>query len=257
VFSILSAACEDEPIQPSASARPPTAEDQPLVVEVSGDTVTEGFATGTMRRSRNVTSFRITRHAITVAQYRRCVASGACSTPGVTCLDTGSGPLEGPNFTRSVADDVPVTCVGTAAAQAYCGWLSGALPKLSEWMLAARGSQVQRFPWGNRAASCAEHPLGFAVASTTCDAENPSFQVGKHSPGAAASGMEDVLLTRGELTAVQEDATFGACAPPSLGCVVSGIHPGAMDSVEPILRDATGNEFAHSAYGFRCVWSMQ
>jgi hypothetical protein len=61
--------------------------------------------------------------------------------------------------------------------------------------------------------------------------------------------VEDVLLTRGELVAGSKDSLFAACEAPA-ACIVSGVSPGAIDSVSGL----TAEQPATTAYGFRCVW---
>jgi hypothetical protein len=94
-----------------------------------------------------------------------------------------------------------------------------------------------------------------------------SFLVGKHPGGASPLGLEDALLTRAELLVTSDDAFFGACrnlADPSAkssgACLVYGLAPGAIDSVErlPLAQKESDSEveteLATMPYGFRCVW---
>jgi len=64
-------------------------------------------APGPATRER-VAAFRITKHQVSLADYQRCVAAGAC-----TAADA-----------RPTQDDVPVTGVNWMDAQAYAGWYS-------------------------------------------------------------------------------------------------------------------------------------
>jgi hypothetical protein len=267
--------------------RAPSRDEIPRTVALQRGSVIEGFATGVLRKGRNVGALRMTRHPVTVAAYRHCVAAGACPEPTETCSRHGRNPLDGPTWHRdgdaaspeasagfSDADDLPLTCPGTAAAEAYCRWLGGRLPTLPEWLLASRGSEPQRFAWGRRAAACDEHPRGRPRAvqrvssgspdlaqaqSLFCHDGSPrAFHVGRRSGVISPGGLEDVLLTRGELLMPDSDSSFGACAPPVRGCVVYGLEAGAIDAVQPII--ALGDEEQEQAqvpYGFRCVWDEE
>jgi len=85
--------------------------------------------------------------------------------------------------------------------------------------------------------------------------------VGKHSTGASPSGIEDVLLTPGELLRGEKNGQFAACSRADGHCVVFGMDPGAIDGVQPFYKLPTDRAAAvpqvvtGRAYGFRCVVS--
>ena len=227
---------------------------QPETVTMQGGRIVSGFAAGQLRYDVNLTAFRIARHPTTRGEFGECVNRGACVAPGMNAC--GSGTLmDGPNYAQDVSQDVPVTCVGVSGAQAYCAWVGGRLPTLVEWLAAARGTEPQRFAWGKSSATCAQHALGAEQEGLECARpDGPNLIVGLHKPGAAPSGMEDVLLTPGELLSPATDTRFSACGPDYPACVVRGLEPGAIDSVQPVLKHADGGEYSSTAYGFRCVW---
>jgi formylglycine-generating enzyme required for sulfatase activity len=78
------------------------------------------------------------RTEVTVADYSRCVESGACAAPAFRTADPR---YEQPNL--------PVTFVDWEAADTYCRWAGGRLPTEAEWELAARGPEERTFAWGN------------------------------------------------------------------------------------------------------------
>ena len=80
---------------------------------------------------------------VTNAQYDKCVAAGACSTPPE--CDWGES-----TFGDAAKADHPVVCVGWQAAEDYCRWAGGQLPTEAQWEKAARGSDGRRYPWGNK-----------------------------------------------------------------------------------------------------------
>lgn len=85
-----------------------------------------------------LSDFWMDRTEVTVAQYRRCVASGDCLEPPYA---SGAMRFDQPNF--------PVTMVSWYDATNYCRWAGGRLPTEAEWERAARGTKRRHFPWGN------------------------------------------------------------------------------------------------------------
>ena len=233
-----------------------------LVTVQKGET-TIGFARGTIRASERLAKFRISKHPITIKQYRACEAAKVCSAPKLAeCSD--------PELARSSfrgVNDTAAVCVGRENAEAYCRWLGGRLPTLSEWLRAARGPEVQAYPWGDATATCAQHPRSVERAASAprrvgC-AENAqeSLVTRKHAAGAANSGLEDVLITPAELVAGHERSPYSSCGSEQ-DCVVYGVNPGSIDSVRPYAvggmyaptaSDEPRMHLTPEAYGFRCV----
>jgi hypothetical protein len=269
--------------RPSLNVRGRAGADQiPALIDIKGAAVTSGFSLGVLREQRSLPSFQITKHPVTNAQYAACVQAGACSTSdGSSCGEgafTPYGSYRTPNYSRG-SDDSPAVCVGRQEAAAYCQWIGGRLPTFDQWLLAARGQTPKRYAWGNAATSCDQHPLlpqviaqlrrqGFieetaAARLPECPATNfdaSVLAVGHHPAGASPSGIEDVMLTPGELLAGDSGSMFNACSNGSTHCVVFGMEPATIDSVETFFTSAkTGGQdpdglavVAH-AYSFRCV----
>lgn len=279
-LTLLMAGCKDQAAGPGAPGAP-SAGDYPDAVSVQGGSVVEGFASGVLLKSRSIGSLRMTRHPVTVAAYRRCFEAGACPEPAEGCgRKRGRNPLDRPTWpqgsdadagTLTDSEQLPLTCPGTEAAQAFCAWLGGRLPTLPEWLLASRGSEPQRFPWGRDRPSCEQHPRSslrpalldavpdgrkVTAQDLFChDGSTEVFQVGRRPGAASPRGLEDVLLTRGELLGPDGDSSFGACAPPVRGCVVYGLEPAAIDALEPVAdRGDEIGERTRTPYGFRCAW---
>lgn len=270
------AGCVSRP-EISRSAAPALAADVPEQVDVPSAVAQVGFTSGVLRSTQSVGTFRISRHPTTIGQFSACVRAGACRPSVNDCAAMDTSPVGGPNVD---ADDqqLPAVCVEVEQAANHCAWLGGRLPNLAEWLLAARGQEPRRYAWGDSPPSCEQHPLGThgasadgtvmsPVSGAPCAASDSEvsalFRVGRHQPGKAESGLEDVLLTAGELIAADARSPYAACSPPYLGCVVSGLKPGAIDTVIPTGTAASAhlNQAASPAigraiapYSYRCVW---
>jgi hypothetical protein len=256
----------------------------PALISLDGGNVESGFATGTIRGQRALPAYWITKHPVTKGQYAACVQRGLCPPPDPSACDDAayrsSGVYAMPDY-RGGPAEAPAVCVGQHQAEAFCTFIGGRLPTLDEWLLAARGDTPRRYPWGDAPASCQQHPLfpqvlsglrDRAIAQAAPAEETPSqcpaaafdgseLAVGKHPSGAARSGIEDVLLTPGELLVSDPESPFNACGGASSHCVVFGLEPAAIDSVEPFFEvpdlaaggQAKTRRMVPHAYAFRCV----
>lgn len=242
------------------SGHSPSANDVPIAVSIPATEISSGVAIGPLTRTDTVAGFRIAKHPVTSAQYRDCVSAGACSTPAQTnCLDkSAQAPFNQLTTSQAANADLPAICVGVDQAEAFCSWVGGQLPTLAQFMLAARGSSVTRYPWGNQPATCKQLPdaLRSPFTGPVSPCTSPSdalknFAVGQHPAGASPLGVEDVLLAPGELVGTSSNPWTPSCGSPYAGCVAYGLLPGAIDAFEALPPEGT----AHHAYEFRCVWN--
>jgi formylglycine-generating enzyme required for sulfatase activity len=117
-----------------------------------------------------VAPFQMAATSVTFAQYRACVAAGACTSPHTddgTCFVPKEGGLWGrgklPASFRG--DEHPVVCVDWGQARAFSAWVGGRLASEAEWEYAARSAGKERlYPWGDQPSSCARAVIPDAAA---------------------------------------------------------------------------------------------
>ena len=229
----------------------------PERISIGAGTVTEGTVRSTLRRSRTLGAYSITKTPVTVSQFRQCVSDGACRTPSLkagTCA-TLSG-IDGATYNAGVAT-APITCVTVSEARAYCEWVGGRLPRPSEWLMAARGPEVHPFAWGENPPTNDRIARASFFASPASDCGDACVdRVGSRPRGESPSGLADVLVTRTELTDAEEESLIGACRPPATGCAILALSPGAIDQWLPAAESGASAEVAANApaASFRCVW---
>jgi formylglycine-generating enzyme required for sulfatase activity len=146
-----------------------------------------------------LSAYYIDAHEVTNAEYRACVAAGACAAPV-----SPSSHATSSYYTSSAFDDYPVVHVTWFQAVGYCEWRGKRLPTEAEWGKAARGGcevaqpsscgpeDERPWPWGDAAPTCAlanYSPASFSYCSGLGDPQ----KVGTTSPvGDSPYGAADM-----------------------------------------------------------------
>ncbi len=148
-----------------------------------------------------LSSFAIDRNEVTADAYAACVDAGECPAPA-TFIELYQSDC--PNS----SGDQPVVCVDWFSARDYCEWLGRRLPTEAEWEKAARGPDGRRYPWGNRAATCADANLD----SSACGAAG-FLPVGSKPAGASPYGALDMAGNAFEWVADWYEAAYYVGSP--------------------------------------------
>ena len=172
----------------SASAAPPAGAPSDMVEVLGGSIAILGF--NDKPSKADVATFSMDRTEVSVAEYRKCVAGGACKAPTEISLDHKSC-----NFQMTDHEDHPINCVYHDEAAAYCKSVGKRLPKLEEWELAAAGPEGRVFPWGNDKAT--KDIACYSQTGGTC-------KIGSHPKGNTPSGIQDLAGNVYEETEVQD-----------------------------------------------------
>ena len=172
--------------------------------------------------------FAIDRTQVTVAQYRRCVEHGACSSEGLE-IPVRRGEEQADwthqcNWGRPGRAQHPINCVSWHQARAYCEWRNARLPSEAEWEKAARGTDGRKYPWGNLGYGS----VGVAnIADETARRYDPDLEVaegyedgfyttapvGSFPKGASPYGLVDMIGNVWEWTADRYDEEVEVAKP--------------------------------------------
>ena len=95
----------------------------------------------------SLTGFWIHQGEVTNQQYAACVAAGVCTAPA----READVPYW---YSQPMKANLPVVGVTWQQATEYCESIHGRLPTEAEWEKAARGSEVNPYPWGEEDPDC-------------------------------------------------------------------------------------------------------
>jgi formylglycine-generating enzyme required for sulfatase activity len=191
--------------------------------------------------------FWIDKYEVTVAEYKNCIAAGACNN------DDTEKPHYYTDSQYSLCDigdegkeEKPMNCVFYEGAAAYCAWAGKRLPTAVEWEKAARGTDGRKYPWGNDPVSCDQAVIYEPDGSGYACGENYSWPVGSKEAGKSPYGVYDMIGNVWEY-ADDDPGVEGAC---------NGLRGGSWATADKryLRASACGlviDLIVH--YGFRCA----
>ena len=194
----------------------------------------------TPQHTVTLAAFEIDVTEVTQEQYSACVAAGACAEPACP-------------WDCSVSD-LPATCVDWTGASSYCAWAEKRLPTEAEWEKAARGTDGNKYPWGNSEPDCSH--------TNMLDCTGGVLPVGSLPKGASPYGALDMAGNVVELVADFYAADYYAESPaenptgPAKGSRYSGRGGGYKS--EPVWQRASKRDWYDAddegpSLGFRCA----
>jgi len=197
-------------------------------------------------------AFYIDKTEVTNAQYADCVAAGACPPPLSKSSETREAYYDNPQFATC-----PVLHVTWDHANAYCRWRSRRLPTEAEWEKAARGPDLQLFPWGNALPTCELANFNRCSGDTVA--------VGSYPEGASPYGALDMIGNVREWvndlyeSPYYEDSPyFNPMGPASTQKGEHLVRGGSWKDdnrvgANPWVRIDEANIYETEKIGFRCV----
>lgn len=206
-------------------------------------------------------AYYIDKKEVTVAQYQRCVESGACSA--LLAVDP---------CTYGSADkaDHPINCVPWNEADAYCSWVDRRMPTEAEWEKAARGKDGRIYPWGqsfddSKVNHCDRDCAAEWADVSVYDGFSETAPVGSYLAGASPYGALDMAGNVSEWVVDWLQSDYYARSPrknplgPASGeyrVVRGGSWIDASDSVRVAFRVGGNPDFPlWFNIGFRCARS--
>ena len=213
------------------------------------------------QKTRTVRSFWLDRHLVTQTQYAEFIKATGHRLPYISAqkyhqqgflvhdYSTVKRYLWLNNQPPAGLEEHPVVLVSWHDAKHYCEWKGMRLPQENEWEAACRGSDGNRFPWGNQWSTSRVHHQTEGTAPT-----------GSNTDGASTSGLMDMLGNVFEWT----DSPFNSKETPELNKTkILSIHRSlkscswddAPGTCHCGFRHGRAAESRHILIGFRCAQS--
>ena len=212
-------------------------------ISIPGGSFTLSHDTGSYSSGDTVTlaAFKLGKPPVTVAEFKKCVEAGKCTSEHYNINSTNSSC----NYGDDSKADHPMNCVDWSGAKEYCEWIGGRLPTEEEWEYASTHNGTKHlnttYPWGNDSPTSSTANYNENVGSTT--------EVGRYSPaGDSPLGLVDMAGNVWEWT----ESFFY-----SLGSSSRVLKGGSWVSYVYFLRvtDRSNDDPAVRSYnyGFRCA----
>lgn len=162
-------------------------------ISLSGGTFTMGSNDGNDDEKPphkvTVSSFKMLKTEVTVAQYRACVEAKGCTKPRTKAEESKC------NWGYPDRDNHPINCVDWNQSKAFAVWLGGdaRLPTEAEWEYAARGEKGRKYPWGDTPeASCERAVIDSPLDVGMGCGKHSTWPVCSKTPGNTPEGLCDL-----------------------------------------------------------------
>jgi len=196
---------------------------------------------------KGLSAFKMDKYEVTVAEFKKCVDAGKCSTRN---FETSSDHKYN-NYGNSSRDNHPMNAVNWYGAKEYCKWVGKRLATDAEWKYAAYGTDGRKYPWGNEEATCEYAVYGRYFESGDCyNGKNSkhTMKVGSKPKGKSPFALYDMA---GNVWEWVEDCYDSTCASRVLRG--GGWTSFASDSLRSSYRFDSLPSGVRSDVGFRCV----
>ncbi len=192
---------------------------------------------------------------VTNAQYRQCVEAGACQRDPVVGSTGVASRTQLDYYLNEDFDDYPVLVYYPDQAVDFCQWVEGRLPTEAEWEKAARGTDGQRFPWGDDDPTC--------QLANYYGCGKDTSAVGSYPDGASPYGALDMAGNVWEWVADGFDPDYYATSPEQnptgpedakyLVRRGGGFHSFGRDLRASRRASGSAHHFFDGQMGFRCA----
>lgn len=202
----------------------------------------------------DLAAFELDKHEVTNAEYRECIAAGACVETERNFFSNGFFMVSEYQAAPQYAN-YPALWVTRAEAETFCEWRGGRLPTEQQWAKAARGGcefsapascgreDVRRYPWASADNRYDYIDSAFAVYNTSMPKP-----VGSKSPrGDSPYGAQDIVGNVDEWVK----------ADPNIGGVVyrgGSLFTGATTTHIDARGSSTLTDYTNTGVGFRCAY---